>query len=72
VRNTFKKLNASKQNKKVQKLLRDYTDGDKAKLDDVDFAIQLVQDAEKLSLLTIEGIIPTSLQVSLAAFLLRS
>ena len=72
VRNTFKKLNASKENKKVQRLLRDYTDGDKAKLDNVDFVIQLVQDTEKLSLLTIEGIIPTSLQVSLAAFLLRA
>jgi hypothetical protein len=65
-------LNASKENKKVQKLLRDYTDGDKAKLDDVDFVTQLVQDTEKLSLLTIEAIIPTIVQVSLAAFLLRA
>jgi hypothetical protein len=72
VRNTFKKLNASKENKKVQKLLRDYTDGDKAKLDDVDFVTQLVQDTEKLSLLTIESIIPTSLRVSLTAFLLKA
>ena len=33
VRNTFKKLNAWKEIKGVQKLLREYTDGDKAKVD---------------------------------------
>jgi hypothetical protein len=72
VRNTFKKLNTWKEMKQVQKLLRDYTDGEKAKLDDVDFVIQLVQDADKLNLIATEGIRPTSLQVSLAAFLLRA
>lgn len=72
VRNTFKKLNAWKEIKQVQKLLREYTDGDKAQLDDAAFVTQLVQDTEKLNLITYEGIKPTRLQVSLAALLLRA
>jgi len=72
VRDTFKKLNAQKTKKDVQKLLRDYTDGEQAKLDDRNFVIQLVQDINKLNLIAYEAIKPTSLQVSLAAFLLRA
>ncbi|PSB65367.1 helicase [Chroococcidiopsis cubana CCALA 043] len=71
VRKTFQKLNAWKEMKQVQKLLRDYTDGEKAKLNDIDFVIQLVQDADKLNLIANEGIQPSMLQVSLAAILIR-
>jgi hypothetical protein len=72
VRNTFKKLNAWKEIKQVQRLLRDYTDGDKAKLDDEIFVMQLVEDTDKLNLIATEGIKRTSMQVSLAALLLRA
>lgn len=72
VRNTFKKLNAWKEIKQVQKLLREYTDGDNSRLDDASFVTQLVQDTDKLNLIAFEGIKPTHLQVSLAALLLRA
>ncbi len=72
VRNSFKKLNTWKETKGVQKLLREYTDGDKAKLDDAAFIVSLVQDTEILNLIADEGIKPTSLKVSLAALLLRA
>ncbi len=72
VRNTLRQLNAWKTKKHVQKLLRDYTDGEQAKLDDGNFVIQLVEDTNQLNLIANEGIKPTSLQVSLAAFLLRA
>ncbi len=72
VKNTFKKLNEWKESKQVQKLLRDYTDGSKAALDDEAFVVQLVEDTDKLNLIATEGIKPTSLQISLAALLLRA
>jgi hypothetical protein len=72
VRNSFKKLNTWKETKGVQKLLREYTDGDKAKLDDAAFIVSLVQDTDILNLIADEGIKPTSLKVSLAALLLRA
>lgn len=58
--------------KQVQKLLRDYTDGEQSKLANLDFTLQLVQDADKLNLIPTVGIRPTNLQFSLAAFLLRA
>ncbi|MBD2202688.1 helicase [Calothrix sp. FACHB-1219] len=72
VRNTFKKLNTWKETKGVQKLLREYTDGEKSKLDDATFVVSLVQDTDILNLIASEGIKPTSLKVSLAALLLRA
>ncbi len=72
VRNSFKKLNTWKETKGLQKLLREYTDGDKVKLDDATFVVSLVQDTDTLNLIADEGIKPTSLQVSLAALLLRA
>lgn len=72
VRNTFKKLNAWKESKQVQKLLREYTDGDKTRLDGASFVTRLVQDTEKLNLIAYEGIKPARLQVSLTALLLRA
>lgn len=72
VRSTFKKLNAWKENKRVQRLLREYTDGNKSKLDDATFITQLVLDTDELNLIETEGIKPTSVKISLAAFLLRA
>lgn len=72
VKNTFKKLNAWKQNKQVQRLLREYTDGSKADLNNETFVMQLVEDTDKLNLIATEGIKPTSIQVTLAALLLRA
>jgi hypothetical protein len=72
VRNTFKKLNAWKEIKGVQKLLREYTDGDKTQLDDATFVTRLVQDTDELNLIAQEGIKPTSIKISLAALLLRA
>jgi superfamily II DNA or RNA helicase len=72
VRETLKKLSAWKEShRSVQKLLREYTDGSKANLDDKIFLPQLVDDTDKLNLLSGDGIKPISLKVSLAAILLR-
>jgi hypothetical protein len=72
VKDTLKKLSSGKEQKKVQKLLRDCTDGDKSQLNDDEFIKQLVKDTEILNLLNLEGIKPTSLKASLSAFLLRT
>ncbi len=72
VKDTLKKLNSGKELKKVQKLLRDYTDGDHSQLDDYEFIKQIVNKTELLNLLNFEGIKPTSLKASLSALLLRT
>lgn len=72
VKDTLKKLNSGKELKKVQKLLRDYTDGDCLQFDDDEFVSSLVNDTEILNLLSFEGIKPVSLKVSLSALLLRT
>jgi hypothetical protein len=72
VRSTLKKLNSQRENKLVQKLLKEYTDGNKAGLDNEDFVIQLVQDTDRLNLILNEGIKSTSIKVYLAALLLRA
>lgn len=72
VKDTFEKLNAWREKKDVQKLLRNYTDGEQSKLDNATFITQLVRDTDKLNLITLEGTKLTSLQVSLIAFLLRA
>ncbi|MBN3871562.1 MAG: helicase [Nostoc sp. JL33] len=72
VRSTLKKLNSQRENKFVQKLLKEYTDGNKAGLDNEDFVIQLVQDTDRLNLILNEGIKSTSIKVYLAALLLRA
>jgi superfamily II DNA or RNA helicase len=72
VKDTLKKLSSGKEQKKVQKLLRDCTDGDKSQLNDDEFIKQLVNDTEILNLLNLEGIKPTSLKASLSALLLRT
>ncbi|BCL40119.1 helicase-related protein [Nostoc sp. MS1] len=72
VKGALKKLNSWKEMKPVQKLLKEYTDGIKASLDDENFVIELVQDTDKLNLIFSEGIKPTSIKVSLAAFLLKA
>jgi hypothetical protein len=61
------KLNTWKETKQVQKLLREYTDGAKAQLDDAAFVTHLVQDTEILNLIVYDGIKASTLQVSLAA-----
>ncbi|MBE9168673.1 helicase [Pleurocapsales cyanobacterium LEGE 06147] len=71
VKDTLKKLNSGKEQKKVQKLLREYTDGDRSQSNDDEFIKQLVNDTEILNLLNLEGIKPTSLKASLSALLLR-
>lgn len=72
VRGTLKKLNSWRENKSVQKLLKEYTDGNKAGLDNEDFVIQLVEDTDRLNLILDEGIKSTSIKVYLAALLLRA
>jgi len=69
---TLKELNQGKELKKVQKLLREYTEANKSKLSDDEFVKQLVNDVKLLSLLSHKEIKPTSLKVSLSALLLRA
>ncbi|MGH2414728.1 MAG: C-terminal helicase domain-containing protein, partial [Microcystaceae cyanobacterium] len=71
VKDTLKKLNQGKEHKKVQKLLREYTEGNQIQLSDLEFVKQLVNDTEVLNLLSFEGIKPTRLKASLSALLLR-
>ena len=71
VRTGLKKLNVWKNLKVVQKLLRSYTDGDKATLKDADFVTQLVTDTDALNLLGSDEIKAVSLQVHISALLLR-
>ncbi|MGJ3250529.1 MAG: helicase-related protein [Elainellaceae cyanobacterium] len=72
VRGILKKLNSWKNLKAVQKLLRNYTDGTNADLEDVVFVQQLVTDADALSLLGSEEIKAVNLRVELSALLLRT
>jgi Ca2+-binding EF-hand superfamily protein len=71
VTETLKKLNSCKHSKLVQKLLKDYTNGEKSKLDNDAFVSQLVADTDKLNLLAIDNAQASGLQVSLEALLLR-
>ena len=71
VKDALKKLSSGKELKKVQKLLREYTDGHKIHLDDDEFIKQLITDVEILNLISFEGIKPVKLKVSLSALLLR-
>ncbi len=72
VKGTIKKLNSWKESKLVQKLLKDYTDGDKSNLDDEKFVIELVQDTNNLNLILHETTKPSSIKIYLAALLLRA
>ncbi|BDA71708.1 hypothetical protein CAL7716_058740 [Calothrix sp. PCC 7716] len=73
VRDALKKLAQWKEtHKNVQKLLREFTEGAKSKLDDESFLRQLVEDTIDLGLIGGDGIKATSLTVSLAAVLLRA
>ena len=68
----MKKLNTWKNLKSVQKLLREYTDGTKAKLDSSVLVLELVKDTDEETLILSDGIKLTSLSVSLSALLLRA
>jgi Helicase conserved C-terminal domain len=72
VRETLKKLSQHTEQKQVQKLLREFTDGDKSQLKNDEFIKQLVNDTQLLNLLGFEGIKPTTLKASLSALLLRT
>jgi hypothetical protein len=71
VKNTLNKLSQAKEMKKVQKLLKDYTDGEQSQLNDEQFILGLVEDTEQLNLLTFDKAKPSSLKLSLSAMLLR-
>jgi Helicase conserved C-terminal domain len=71
VKETLSKLSSGKELKKVQKLLREFTDGDRSNLSDSEFIEQLVKDTNTLNLLGFEVIKPTTLKASLSALLLR-
>ena len=72
VKETLKKLNGGKHMKNVQKLMKDYTDGKKAKLEGGAFLTQLIEDTDRLNLLLFDGVKPTTLKMSLSALLVRA
>jgi Helicase conserved C-terminal domain len=72
VKQTFQTLNTWRESKKVQTILRSYTDGVKSQLENSDFIVQLVQDTNELSLIASAAIEPTNLKVSLSALLIRA
>ncbi|ELR96861.1 hypothetical protein [Gloeocapsa sp. PCC 73106] len=71
VRSMLKKLNQHKEKTIVQKVLRNYTDGDNSKLPDLEFIKQLVQETGELSLLDWETIKPVRVEFNLIALLMR-
>ncbi len=64
-------LNDWKQNKEVQQILRDYTDGDKAQLSIEDYTTNLVFDTMNQGLIPKTEIQAVELNLSLEAMLLR-
>lgn len=71
IRATLKNLNQYKTQKSVQKLLKDYTEGDKSNLSDTQLIQQLVNDTALLSLINYDTTQAKSLTISLNALLLR-
>ncbi|WP_448562327.1 hypothetical protein [Trichothermofontia sp.] len=72
VKDTLKKLNVWKSIKPVQKLLRDYTDGAKARLETPVFVTEPIKDTDEKNLILDDGIKPTALMVSLLAMPIRA
>jgi len=71
IKTTLNKLDYAKDLRGVQKLLKDYTDGNSSKLTDQEFIMNLVKATDNLSLLTKDQAQPSSLKFSLCALLLR-
>lgn len=71
VRGMLKKLNQHKDKKIVQKVLRDYTDGDESKFQDPKFIKTLVNKAGEMSLIDWEFIKPVTVQVTITALLIK-
>lgn len=72
VKDTLKKLNAWKGIKSVQKLLRDYTDGTKAGLENSVFVAELVKDTDEKNLILSDGVKASTLSIAISAMLLRA
>ncbi|MEM9217289.1 MAG: helicase-related protein [Cyanobacteria bacterium P01_F01_bin.150] len=72
IRSLLKRLNSGKEIKQVQRFLRKYTDGDQSKLDDAEFVVQFVADADALNLLESTDTKAVAISVRLSAILIRS
>ena len=68
VREVLKTLNQNKELKNVQKVLKEFTD---SPLSDDEMLIQLIDATDQLSLMTVEEIIPTYLEISVAGVLFK-
>jgi hypothetical protein len=64
-------LDSSKESKSVQKVLKDYADGDRSKLPIDDYVTNLVDDTMNLGLLPLEKAQAVSLRLFLDAILIR-
>jgi glutamyl-tRNA reductase len=64
-------LDSSKESKSVQKVLKDYAEGDRSKLPIDEYVTSLVNDTTDLGLLSIEKAQADSLRLCLDAILLR-
>ncbi|MEM8586073.1 MAG: helicase-related protein [Bacteroidota bacterium] len=71
LRTILKKLNTWKNLKSVQKLMREYTDGNSSQLSNEDFVSQLIFEVDALNLLASDEIRAVSLRVSISALLMR-
>jgi len=71
IRAILTKLNQHKHKKIVQKLLKDYTDGDKSQSKDSRFIKSLLSEVSELSLIDWETTKPVSCTVNLIAMLLK-
>jgi superfamily II DNA or RNA helicase len=71
IKKTISVLDIWKDSKNVQKILRDYAEGDKSKLPIDEYVTNLVNDTTDLGLLSVEKAQASSLRLSLDAILLR-
>lgn len=72
LKETLKKLDQARELKAVQQLLRDFTIGQSAALDDQDFIQQLIMTTNQLGLLTTAIAQATSLKMTVQAMLLKA
>jgi superfamily II DNA or RNA helicase len=71
IRGTLKKLNQNKTKRTVQKLLKDYTDGNQSNLETSIFTKEFVNDTARLSLVDFEAIKPINIKIKIHGLLMR-
>jgi len=72
IKTTLKKLSSNKESKTTQKILRDFSEGEKLNLCVEEYLSQLIAETDRLNLIDYEKTKPQSLKISLMGMLLRA